>query len=254
MVGGALMGDFIQQLYAAKNICEQRGVKANLYISEGHGDTWTLGVEKAYNDLYDLIIAQPYINSFNILNESADETFINLSSWREAAATDFTTTGAYNICWSELLSRQFNFPIPADYQWITSPNLNEECKGRILVHRSTHRWGGLPWIELLAKIPEEVIFITSNPKEFSIFPVQTNVKLLVVNTITEMASCLASCRYFIGNQSAPFSLACALDIPRLGELEAGVWKFYANESKYSKNISWFLSNQVKHFSNELIQI
>lgn len=251
-VGGGMMGDFLQQLYAVKSICEQRGVKANLYISKDYGDVFTLGVDKAYQDLLELMLHQSYITSFQTSSEPADESFINLSSWREAAATDFATTGAYNTCWSEMLSKQFNFPIPTEYKWLNAINRNPETEGRVLVHRSKHRWGGFRWEEVLNKIGEEVIFITSNPKEIDIFPVKTNVKLLVVNTIAEMASALASCRYFIGNQSAPFSLASALDIPRMVELESGVWKFYKDEIQYSQNLSWHLSEKEKYCTNNSI--
>lgn len=259
-VSGGLLGDFLQQLYTVKNICEQREVKANLYIADGYGDKWTFGVETAYRDLAELIYSQNYINSFQILTKPVDESFINLSSWREAAATDFATTGEYNTCWSELLSKQFNFHIPTSYRWITAPATNEEVKGRILIHRSTHRHGGLPWKELLSKLNEEVLFLTCNPAEINAFKsswffenFDTNkIKLYLVNNIYEMAIALNSCRYFIGNQSAPFSLASALDVPRMVELESGVWKFYKDEIKYSKNISWHLSEKEKYLANNSI--
>ena len=32
--GGGMMGDFIQTLYAVKNICQQKNDKANLYIGK----------------------------------------------------------------------------------------------------------------------------------------------------------------------------------------------------------------------------
>jgi ADP-heptose:LPS heptosyltransferase len=56
--------------------------------------------------------------------------------------------------------------------------------------------------------------------------------------ILELATYINSCKYFVGNQSSPFAIANALDVPRLGilDLDHNNYIFYNEEAKYSKNI------------------
>ena len=63
-----------------------------------------------------------------------------------------------------------------------------------------------------------------------------------------MAAAMNGCKLFIGNQSMPFTIASALDIPRVCELHHASAEFYTGEHKYSDNISWFLNNDIKHNS------
>lgn len=252
-IASGLLGDFIQSLYTIKNVCRREHAIANLYLASGHGgDDWRFGPERAYNDLKSLITQQPYINRFELL-ETRPDTYINLNDWRIRAANDFVTKGEYPTCWSELLSQEFHFSIPTDdYKWITAPT-TPEFQDVVLVHRSYHRHGGFPWGETLQKIPYKMRFLTSNERDWDEFGFKVpGLEPLFVDTIEQMATALNSCKYFIGNQSAPFSLACALDIPRLGELEAGVWKFYKDEVKYTNNMSYFLSNEQKHYANNAL--
>lgn len=246
--GGGMMGDFIQTLYAVKNICEQRGEKANLYIGNA-GDVWRFGVERAHSDLYDLIMAQPYINKFEIFPSDFNEPFVDLNTWRGTVAAKHAQYGSYNTCWSEVLARDYHFTIPSDYKWLTANTTNEQTKNKTLIHRSKHRHNGaFPWNRILGNIHEEILFVTTAPEEWNMFPFKfPNIKPLVLTTITELAGAIGSCKRFIGNQSAPFSLACALDVPRLVELDYDPAAFYMDETKYSNNISWFLNDSTKFF-------
>lgn len=257
-IASGLLGDFIQSLYTIKNVCRQEHAIANLYLASGHGgDDWRFGPERAYNDLKSLISQQPYINKFELLQERP-ENFINLNDWRIRAANDFVNKGEYPTCWSELLSQEFHFSLPTNgYAWLTAP-ISAEFQGTVLVHRSYHRHSGFKWGEALQQLlpNHKVCFLTSNERDWVEFGFKVaGLEPLFVDTIEQMATALNSCKYFIGNQSAPFSLACALDKPRLGELEAGVWKFYKDEIKYTNNMSYYLSNEQKHYTdNALIKI
>ena len=251
-MAGGMMGDFIQSLYALKNICEQKNDKANLYIAND-GDIWKYGLQKAFDDLKTLINSQPYINKFNILPSNFNETFINLNDWRKIVAITHSQTGGYNKCWSEVLSECYNFNITNEYQWLFSSK-NNISNNKIVIHRSVHRHNNeFPWQKIINQLQVKALFLTSNLIEWDKFSFKSpNIQLCQVSSISEMTEIIGSCKMFIGNQSAPFSIASALDIPRLVELDYDPAKFYMDEIKYSNNISWFLNNSTKFLTKELL--
>lgn len=251
---GGMMGDFIQTLYAVKNICNQKNDKANLYIGHG-GDVWKFGLDKTYNDVRQLIESQHYINKFDIMPNTFNEQFINLNTWRQNLCPVNPKYGTYDKCWSEVLSKEYNFVIPQDHKWVNIIEENDYTKNKILIHRSKHRHNNyFPWQDILSNIKDEALFITTDKNEWNMFPYKTKVKLHLLNNITEMANAINSCKLFIGNQSAPLSLASSLDVPRLIELDFDPAGFYINEEKYSKNVSWFLNNSAKFIAPNCIEI
>lgn len=255
-IAGGMMGDFIHSLYALKNICEQKNDKANLYITDGHGgDVWRFALQKTYDDLQELITSQNYINKFEILDiQNFKEDFVNLNDWRKNLEH---TPAGYVKCWSEVLSKCYNFSIPKQYNWINCNKVDINAQNKILIHRSLHRINGeFPWRRLLGNLQEDVLFLTSNEKEWESFAFKNNkISMHYVSSITEMTTAINSCKMFIGNQSAPFAIACALDKLRMVELDADPAKFYMDENKYSNNISWFLNNENKFSSpNALLQL
>jgi len=58
------LGDFTHSLFAIHKICLAEKVKANLYM---YDLGWDFGIENTYREYKPIIEAQPYINSFNIL-------------------------------------------------------------------------------------------------------------------------------------------------------------------------------------------
>lgn len=233
-----LIGDFINSLCACKNICERDNVKANLYIADGYlGDPFRYGVKKAFEDTYDLIIVQDYINKYGILPVGFSEPFINLNKWRTEVHGTYKKTGGYNKCWSELLSQTFNYPI-TEYKWLTVPPINADTSERILIHRSRQRHNN-SYPDYIKNLKERSLFITSNKDEYDNFEYRDLADIYLVNTITEMAIAIRSCKLFIGNQSSPFALASALDVNRVCELDSGdASPFYLGEEKHSKKIKF----------------
>jgi len=238
MIGSGLMGDFINSLCACKNICLQNNDKANLFISDGyHGDPFRYGVKKAFEDTYDLISSQPYINKFEILPSNFSDPFINLNQWRKEVHQTYKDTGGYNKCWSELLSQTFDYPIK-EYRWLSVPPINDVTKERIVIHRSRqrHNHNFKSYFDTLEETP---IFITTNVDEYTNFEFKDKSELLLVNTITEMAIAIRSSKLFIGNQSSPFTLASAMDVNRVCELDlVDASPFYIGEEKYSNKIKF----------------
>lgn len=251
-VACGMMGDFIHTLYAVKNICERDNAKANIYLTDNittyGGDAWRMGTIRAHVDLEDLLMQQPYINSVELLPNGFNEPFINLNQWRDGITNFAVKNGYYSQSWTEFLSECYEFNIPEGYKWINTTK-DESLKNTIAIHRSIHRHNvDFPWEIILNSSNENFIFLTCSEDEWEEFSFKNDrIKLRLVSTMSEMAVCINSCKFFIGNQSAPFALASALDVARLVELDAEPAPFYMNESKYSGNISWFLREDRKYF-------
>lgn len=239
-VSGGRLGDFIHSLYVVKNICEQRNAKANLFLNEG-GDTWTFGIEKAFHDLYPIISKQPYIENFAILpTDISLFTYIDLNDWRKEVATTHAETGKYNKCWSDLLSQHYGFEIPKKYQWLFVDEVDKNTVGRIVMHRSKrhHAWDSA-WRKNTFQNPTPM-FATTDQSEFEEFILRDEVIPYILPTVSEWIVAIASCKIFIGNQSAGFAIASALDKKRIVELYPDAAPFYVGEEKYSNNINWII--------------
>lgn len=235
---GGLMGDFIHSIAACKNICNKEEAKANLYISNGYlADPFRYGVEKAYEDTYGLIMAQGYINSYNILPDGFSEPIINLNSWRREVHETYNKTGGYNKCWTKLMAETFDYTI-GEYKWFSVPPLKPNLINKVVIHRSQQRHNKA-FGEYFERLTETPIFLTTNELEYDNFEYKDRAELLLVKTITEMAIAIKSSKLFIGNQSAPFAIACALDVNRVCELcPHDASPFYLDEKKYSRKIKF----------------
>lgn len=238
------MGDFIHALYAVKNLCEASGAKADIGLVQGGGESaWRYGVEKAYDDCRDIVLAQPYVESFQAGKVVGDA--IDLSRWRGSPN--------YSKCWSQILSEAYGFPAPSRSKWMETKDAFHGSLGKILIHKSLSRTNPeFPWAKILASIPEEVLFITSDIEEWNQFAFKTDkTRLLLAPTISEMALAISSSKFFVGNQSCPFAIASAFDVPRLAELDHFLGMFYGEEFRYSANISWFLKRDMMYVSHAL---
>lgn len=245
---GGMMGDFIHSLYAVKNICLQKDAKANIYITDQKkygGDIWRLGIQKAYEDLKDLVVSQSYVNSFQVLPSGFNEPHFNMNSWRTYIEQLRVKNGGYTLCWTEIMSQTYNFPISSDIKWLETSK-DDYYKDKFIINRSTHRHNPeFLWDEYINICPFEIIFAAFSIQEWEEFPYKNDkIALKLFSNINEMAIAINSCKAFAANQSAPFAIACALDVERSVELHKEPSVFYMNEIKYSSKIAWFLDNDT----------
>jgi hypothetical protein len=242
-------GDLIHAMYAAKQICIKEKVKANIFISDGsYGNVWGCGhfafsLEKTLEDVKELVLEQEWVKSFKILPKKFKKDYICLQQWRRQTAKS----------WTNLLSNEYEFEIPDEYPWISISDYDTEAKGKVLIHRSDKRHNiDFPWDRIIGEIDKEILFITSNEREFNEFGSRNDkVKPYIVETVSEMAKAIKSCDLFVGNQSLPLALATSLDVPRICSLHPSSFMSYSGEHCFSDNISWFLTNNVKHNSENI---
>jgi len=60
--------------------------------------------------------------------------------------------------------------------------------------------------------------------------------------LEEFCLILNSCKFYVGNQTGPLSIAHAMDIPRLAELCDADAVHYVGEEKFMPKLNW-ISNQ-----------
>lgn len=255
-VSGGQLGDVIHALFAVRNICHRNNAKANLYISDlsynmvGCGN-FTYDLEKTQKDMHKLMSTQDYINYFGIFPRDFKEDFINLSIWRDHIEQT-KINGYYSKCWTDILKDTFTLDLENDdfTPWINVLEDDNQTKNKVLIHRSIHRHNtSFRWDFYLDKIDGDILFITTNEQEWDIFPYKKqNMSLYLKDNIFDVAKAINSCKYFIGNQSSNFALACSLNIPRLVELSYLSDKFYSGEIKYFDNMSFFFNENDKHYS------
>ena len=245
-------GDLIHSLYAVKNICEKYNSKANLYIADcsyfiENCESFTFSLDKTYEDFKELLLSQEYILNFNILPKNFNGELVSLNAWRKIGFGKFET-------WTKNMNKTYDIDNIIEYRWISIKENIKELEDKILIHSSIKRFNkAFNWKNLIQSNIDTTYFITNNKNEYEYFihTVGINIPVVYVNTIFDMAKAISSCKFFVGNQSMPFALASSMDKNRLGVLSNDDSIFYMEEQLYSKNISWHLNEQTKHYSDSL---
>lgn len=235
VIGGRL-GDFLHLLYVVMCKYETTGAKGHIYMTNDPkwgGDHFGQNYIQTYNELYDIVMDQPYIESFSILTNQQVNFDLNLNDFRRSPV-------AFKSQWFELLSKTFNHPI-IKKPWIQLSDryYDPKYKDMVLVHRVPHSYRHIPqFIPILSQIlkSNRCLFITCNEQEYSEFPLSNMVSMEKVSTIGDMFTAINSCKFFIGNQSSPLVLAVSLYKPALAELVAP--EFYVFTETYYDPFYW----------------
>lgn len=227
---GGRMGDLIHALWVVKNT---PGIH-DLYITDRrdlHSDGFLHPIEKTIEELAPIINVQNYVSSFQVYN---DEQATNLNLWRRHA---------YSASWTQLLSNTFGVPTVGG-KWIEHSRTATGFFDKIVVHCSVHEARrGHHWEIVMDKYGEQCVFVGS-PEEYSAFgyPMPHHQP----GDLSEYFNIINSCKFFIGNQSAPLAIAHALDVPRLAMLNEVDKIHYVGEEKFFNNFYW-IAKDTNHF-------
>lgn len=259
---GGKLGDFIQSLYAVKNICKQRNSKADVYM---YDIGWEFGIKNTYAELYPILMQQDYINSLNILenyhldpiqtpNQNSpivihdeklvEQGYIDLGEYLRSPLL-------YKTCWSEVYSNMYNFPIEGEYGWIKYNNFDIKLKDRILIQRkaATRTNEIFPYDQIVEQYGDSLLFASSNEDDYNKFPFKSKVDYLKLTTLDEWFTSINSCQMIIANLSAPAAIAHALDKLRIIELPFTVDSNHCiGEEKHSNNIFYYLNEQYNNLT------
>lgn len=229
------MGDLIHALWVVKNT---PGIH-DLYITDRrdlHSDGFIYPIDKTLEELAPIISGQNYVSTFQVYN---DEPATNLNLWRRYA---------YSASWTQLLSNTFGVPA-AGGKWIEHPKDRAEFSDKIVVHCSVHQARrGHHWPVVMDKYEGQCVFV-GTPEEYQAFGYQPpfyQLPFYQPANLSEHFNIINSCKFFIGNQSAPLAMAHALDVPRLAMLNEVDKLHYVGEEKFFKNFHW-IAQDTHHF-------
>ena len=228
---GARMGDFIHCMYVPYHLWKTRGIKSNIFISEV-GDVFDHGFKQTFEELTPIIMQQEYVESFQAWNGQHIEYYTPLFR---------NNKYLFKKCWKEmLLSIFFNDEKPLEGGWMTFNEPNKFEKTLVINRRNKNEY--FPVVknsyELeIAKFSKAIFAGGAN--QFKEFGSNHLCEHYSPQSLTDWFSIISKGSFFLGNQSGPAAIACALDIPRLVELLPTVDAIhYFNEALYSKNLSF----------------
>ena len=209
---GGMFGDFIQSLSVINEFFYETGRKGNIYLSN-KGDHFRYGLENTYNDTYEILKKQRYINNYSIYNNN--NINIDLTSWRDDL---IELVDKNSICnWNIVYKKNYNVDW-GKHKWLDAP-INDKYKNTIFINTTSYRWGTTIDYSLLnKKYDNEIMFIgTDNIAQYNHFidTTKLNIPYYECKTFTELCILINSCKLFIGGLSGPLTIAHALHKDRI---------------------------------------
>jgi FkbM family methyltransferase len=241
LIGGKL-GDFLHSLYAVK--CLSDGFKSDVYITEAKG-AFTNGIENTYNDIYDVVKQQSYIDNFLIYDNKIND-YVNIGY----SNMDYL----FKTSWYEIYQKNNNITNKfEDIPWLTrlkNPDY-EYYRDKIVVHFSTIRYDESYDI-LIENILQnnKCIFISTNIEEYDKFKFKSFLEFKHCENFLELYSIIENCKFFIGNQSMHLAIAHGLFKSHLGFLFSIDSVHY--KDIFNKNYFWF--DDQKNISDNFNEI
>jgi len=199
-ISGGLLGDFIHQLSIINEVYIKTKKKGVLYIAN-IGDTFRNGLDKTYNDLYEIVILQEYIEDFKIYNNEKYD--IDLSIWRSYPARD----NIYNI-----FKKIYNVEWGKN-KWLNNIPKLKEWENKTIVNTVQYRFPEKSFFYPLINADlTNFVYVSIFKNEYEYFVNKTNLQISYYSpkSLIELCIILNSCERVLGSLSAPMSIATAL--------------------------------------------
>jgi hypothetical protein len=263
---GGKLGDFLHAMFAVKQICAHKKMKANVYM---YDIGWEFGIKNTHSELLPIMITQDYIQSFNILDEceidpiqtpekSTPVKVFNETLLREGyidLGGYIRSPWLYKTCWSDLYSKTFDFPIQQEYAWIKYDKIREDLSDKVLIHRRNNIVrinNDFPYDAIINAYRKKVIFVSGNESDYESFPFKKEVSFLKVSTLEDWFTCVNSCEMFVSNLSSPAVMAHALDKLRIIELPNIIDSIHCvGEERYSNNVFWYIHEKYNNLNEKV---
>lgn len=211
-VCGGLLGDFIHSLSVINEKYRETGRKGVLYISNHHGgEIFRYGIEKTYEDTFEIVTNQDYILSYSIYKETDSGVYdINLNEWRNSKYLF-----KENLCF--IYNNSYNISSWGQHPWIKLPSTfkkDSKWENKIIINTTSQRFPRyINFQKLYENSGEDLIFVSMEKSNYDNFI--KNTRLTEINfynleSFTELCFILSSCKLFIGSFSSPLSTAFAI--------------------------------------------
>ena len=243
ILSGPKLGDFIHSLIVPKFLYDNGYRDINIILGELY-DNFSLGFDRAFEDLRDIVESQEYTNTFKKLDEF-DEINLNLCMFR------FSELVNQKPFWKVYLHTFFqNEPeVPRNYNWLTLPKI-DGYSDTLIINRShtrdtcTYTDHTHNEYEKVMKQYDRKLFICFDMEQYNNFAHKDKCEVYQPKNLLEFCSIINSGKRFLGNQSSPLAIATALNVPRTGELLYNQTQLhYINDHLYYDNCDFFVSNQ-----------
>jgi hypothetical protein len=240
-------GDVIYALPTLKKIYEHTGVAVNLYLTTGkplvlsgynsHPMGNVMLNEKMVNMLVPLINSQEYINKCEIYN--SQQIHVDLDFFRaQIIPMDKGNIARWCGYITGVTPELFK-------KWLNISPLNNS-KGQIVIARSERYRNSTINYSFLSNYTN-LVFIGVESEYNDIKKYIPLIKWLEVDDFLQMAQIIAGCKFFIGNQSFPFSIAEGLKVPRILEVTYEVINVvpegeHAHDFFFQEHFEWLVGN------------
>ena len=217
-ISGGRLGDMIQSLSVINEMYLKYGRRGNLYIHVGshngfNFEAFSCDMNLTYNDTYEVITTQPYINEYKIFtNEHID---VNLSEWRLSPLL-------FKANWIDLYTECYNVNWGSE-KWLLSVPKHDAWRNIVLINVSIIRFpDNVNYAELYARYGDSLVFISPADDLYLNFIQRTSlpIKHYKPDTFTDLCIAVNSCKLLIAGLSAVFTIGNALDVPRIVLLQS----------------------------------
>lgn len=200
-LAGGMLGDFIYELSVIKTKYNETGKKGILYLSD-KGDSFRFGLINTFNDTYNIITSQEYIEKYQIYNNEIVD--IDLTLWRWNQNVDYKN-------WYNKYSETYNIKWGQD-KWLYVTN-NEKFINKVIINTTDYRWPiHLDFSLLCSLYSTNIVFVSSDERQYHVFKEKTglNIEYYKPTDFNDLCSTIHACKLFVGSQSAPLHIAVAM--------------------------------------------
>ncbi len=205
-----------------------------------------------------LLELQPYVERVEFVNEMPDVDY-DLNKFREyfIIQEELFKNGHRRLNLAETHLYSFRRDLAeCTKAWIAVDSVTKIDGRPVVIHRSP-RWrnSDFPWDKVLEKHGHQAVFV-GMPEEHASFVKEygTDVPYQPTKNFLELARIIAGCELFIGNQSAPYSVAEAMKINTLQEVwpEGPNCLFSRQNASYGEGKIVYIPNLKKTMINEVV--
>jgi len=201
---GGLLGDFFNSLSVINEKFYETGRKGILYLSND-GEPFRHGLDKAYNDTYNIIHQQRYISKY--LKYTGDQYNIDLTSWREIVY--YTVNNRY-LSWIDVYKYHYGINWGL-HKWISNVKYDDKWSNTVIINSTPYGFPNERTINILTNILKKdyssnpIVFVCFDKSDYDFFKknVDITVDLHVATTIDELLVILNSCKMSFLGFSAP---------------------------------------------------